>query len=177
VTPGGHECYAELQTRGGRPLAHLEQRVLAFVSGDWFASRYGAAQAKWLVAESLLWESDSASSFSTIGHHTREAMIEFADSLATRFTVSAPVDRSKTVARIKVVIDRLRPDLGDRTSAFLEALIVYWGTVSDLAQRLEHAASHQGHPIVLDDARRVVFQTALVFFELDKACERVRPVG
>jgi len=102
-------------------------------------------------------------------------MIEFADLLAKRFFVSAPQDRAKTIVRIKAVIEHLRPQLGEKTSDFLEALIAYWETVNGLVQRLEHAVSYEGSSsLTLDDSRRVVFQTALVFYELDQVCKRVR---
>lgn len=177
VTARGHDHYASLQRRDVEPLVHLEKRVRSFISGDWFATLYPAAHAKWQAAEELLWQDDSLASLSTVGHHAREAMIEFADQLATRFSVPVPPDRSKTVVRIKAVLDHVRPQLGTRTSDFLEALVVYWGTVSDLAQRLEHATTHRGNPLTLDDSRRVVFQTAMVFFEVEHACRRFRPVG
>ena len=172
VSPAGHTLYASLQTRDGEPLVHLEKRVLSFISGDWFTTHYQPAYAKWKAAEELLWKGDSEESLSTVGHLTREAMIEFADLLATRFSVSVPQDRAKTVARIKAVIEHLRPQLGEKTSSFLDALTAYWGTVTDLVQRLEHAVNHEGRSLALDDSRRVVFQTALVFFEFDLACKR-----
>ena len=178
VSPTGHTLYASLQTRSREPLAHLERRVLSFVSGDWFAKRYPTAYAKWKAAEELLWRGDSEEDLSTIGHLAREAMIEFADLLAKRFFVSAPQDRAKTIVRIKAVIEHLRPQLGEKTSDFLDALIAYWETVNGLVQRLEHAVSYEGSSsLTLDDSRRVVFQTALVFFELDQVCKRVRLGG
>jgi hypothetical protein len=177
VSPAGHNLYASLQTRDSEPLRHLEKRVLSFISGDWFATRYPPACAKWKAAEELLWREDTEESLGTVGHLAREAMIEFADLLAKRFSVSVPQDRAKTVARIKAVVEHLRPQLGEKTSDFLGALIAYWGTVSDLVQRLEHAVSHEGSSLTLDDSRRVVFQTAIVFFEFDQACKRVRSGG
>lgn len=53
----------------------------------------------------------------------------------------------------------------------LDALVVYWGTVHDLAARQEHGAA-KAVPLVAEDARRVVFQTAIVMFELDRAFVR-----
>jgi hypothetical protein len=55
---------------------------------------------------------------------------------------------------------------------FLDALIAYWGTVSDLLQRQEHGAQREGHDLVNEDARRVVFHTCLVIYELDRAITR-----
>jgi hypothetical protein len=47
-------------------------------------------------------------------------------------------------------------------------LLAYFGTVSDLIQRQEHGAQKEGEGLMWEDARRVVFQTALVMFELDR---------
>ena len=54
------------------------------------------------------------------------------------------------------------PVVGERDRAFLDALLTYWGTVSDLVQRQEHGAKKEGEPLMWEDARRVVFQTAIV---------------
>lgn len=61
------------------------------------------------------------------------------------------------------------PGLSERVRAFLEALLAYWGTVSDLANRQEHGATREGESLVAEDARRLVFQTMLVMYELDRA--------
>ena len=47
--------------------------------------------------------------------------------------------------------------------------MTYWGTVSDLVQRQEHGAQREGKQLVWEDARRVVFQTANVMFEIDRS--------
>jgi hypothetical protein len=54
-------------------------------------------------------------------------------------------------------------------TSFAEALLAYFGTVSDLVQRQEHGAQREGAPLRWEDARRVVFQTAMVMLELDRA--------
>jgi hypothetical protein len=51
---------------------------------------------------------------------------------------------------------------------FAAALLAYFGTTSDLIVRQEHAARKEGERLVWEDARRVVFQTASVMFELDR---------
>jgi hypothetical protein len=54
----------------------------------------------------------------------------------------------------------------------LDALVTYWGTVSDLVQRQEHGAAKEGEPIGREDARVTVFQTAMVMFECSRALDR-----
>jgi len=63
--------------------------------------------------------------------------------------------------------------LGDRLPAggrrdLAEALIVYWGTVADLTQRQEHGAQRDQAPLTWEDSRRVVTQTLMVMYELDR---------
>src|SRR5439155_2241153 len=57
-------------------------------------------------------------------------------------------------------------------TAFLDALIGYWGAVSDLVQRQEHGGQREGAELTWHDARRVVFQVAMVMFEVDSALGR-----
>jgi hypothetical protein len=57
---------------------------------------------------------------------------------------------------------------------FLEALIAYWGTVSDLIQRQEHGSQKEGKELVWEDGRRVVFQTAMVMLEFDKSLSNIK---
>jgi hypothetical protein len=75
-------------------------------------------------------------------------------------------DPQKTVARLKAVLAKVQ--LPDAVKEFEEALLAYFGTVSDLIQRQEHGAQKEGEGLMWEDARRVVFQTALVMFELDR---------
>ncbi len=54
---------------------------------------------------------------------------------------------------------------------FLEALIGYWGTVSDLIQRQVHGAQREVERLGIEDGRRVVYQTLNVMYEVDRALE------
>jgi hypothetical protein len=59
-----------------------------------------------------------------------------------------PEDKAKTVARIRVVLDRRSLRLSTTEKPFLDALLVYWGTVSDLVQRQEHGGQKEGTPLM-----------------------------
>ena len=111
----------------------------------------------------------------TVGHHCREAMQEFADALIKRHNgeADAQPDKTKTVARVRMVFNVYSGKLGDKEKAVLEALLNYWGTVADLTQRQEHGEQKEGEQLVWEDARRAVFQTLLVMFEVDKALSRI----
>jgi hypothetical protein len=137
------------------------------VSGT-FQDRHQAAYQKWTQAETLLWASDSQEQLTTIGHLCREAMQEFTTSLCAAHGVT-PSDPAKTVARVRAVLKEAGASLRETTRAFLDALLAYWGTVSDLVQRQEHGAQKEGEPLAWEDGRRVVFQTLVVMYEVDQA--------
>ena len=56
--------------------------------------------------------------------------------------------------------------MGTTVKPFIDALIVYWGTLDDLVQRQEHGAQKEGEALSWEDARRLVFQTINVMVEL-----------
>ena len=144
--------------------------MLRYLDSTRFRNSYPQAYRKWIEAETRLWEVDSQEFLTTIGHNCREAMQEFTDVLLQRHNLSnAEPDRAKTVARLQLVISVNANKFGERASAFLEALVAYWGTVADLTQRQEHGGQKDGQPLILEDARRVVFQTLLVMYEIDRA--------
>jgi hypothetical protein len=62
-----------------------------------------------------------------------------------------------------------RQQLGSTEWRFLDALLAYWGALTDLMQRQAHGALKKGEMLGWEDARRVVFHTAIVMFEIDKA--------
>jgi hypothetical protein len=84
-------------------------------------------------------------------------------------------DPVHVVARVRAVIEHRRTALGEATSEVLGALLAYWGTVSDLVQRQEHGAQKEGQQLIWLDARRVVFQTASVMYEIDANLAVRRP--
>ena len=170
VTQEGHERYKTLAIARGEPTKRIESISLTYLNSTTFQQKYPMAYMKWSEAESLLWTTDPSQHRTTIGHLTREAMQEFASALVKRFSlVSAEPDSAKTVSRIRAVIEALAPRLGATERPFLDALLVYWGTVSDLVQRQEHGALREGTPLLFRDSRRVVLQSAIVMYELDDA--------
>lgn len=157
-----------------RDVAESTQRMEAMVTGYLhsasFQEHYPRAYEKWVQAERLLYSTDSAEVLTTIGHLAREAMQEFAAELVLRVgPATVDSDPTKTVSRIRSVLDSLKSRTGENERRFLDALLVYWGTVSDLAQRQEHGALKEGASLVWRDGRRVVFQVAIVIFEIDEA--------
>src|SRR5262249_39946694 len=136
----------------------------------------GFAYKKWLEAERLLWASDAQPQLTTIGHLCREAMQEFATALVERHQPpNVDADKAHDVARIKAVLDHRGAALGTTLKPFLKALLAYWGTVSDLVQRQVHGGQREEKPLIWEDGRRVVFQAAVVMFEIDRALAHGTP--
>lgn len=52
---------------------------------------------------------------------------------------------------------------------FADALLTYWQAIDQLVQRQEHRASVENVELSWEDGRRVVFQTMIVMFEIDRA--------
>ena len=101
--------------------------------------------------------------FSTIGHKVREASHEFAIALATEHRPpDLDPDITKVKNRIRAVLELYRAELGPTRSAFLFGLLDYWNRTVDLIQRQEH----RGRDLSWQDARRVVFHTAIVMYEI-----------
>jgi hypothetical protein len=175
VTSLGFRYYAYLKEREGSPIRTVEAEIRQYVNSTQMASLHAISFNKWRQAEELLWGADADIQFTTIGHLCREAIQEFADELVrSSGVVIDQVSKEKTVAKIKAVLSVRHATLGDSHAAFLDALLTYWGTVSDLIQRQEHGSSKVGAPLEWEDARRVVFQTLLVMYELSRSLSNRR---
>lgn len=85
---------------------------------------------------------------------------------------NVPEDKAKTVARLRAVLNQHADQLGTTAKPFLDALLAYWGTVNDLVQRQEHGGQKEGAVLLWEDGRRVVFQTAVVMYEVDQGLSR-----
>ncbi len=170
VTPQGSGFYEELQRRSGAPTQQVEEEPKRYLEADAFQRSYPEAYRKWEEAAELLWASDSQQQLTTIGHLCREAMQEFATAVVDRHKPpGVDTDKAHDVARIRAVLNQYASNLGTTAAPFLDALLTYWGTVSDLVQRQEHGAQKEGRELVWEDGRRVVFQTVIVMFEIDRA--------
>ncbi len=169
ITPIGYQYYDWLMKQKGKPVERVGKSVIRYLELDSFRSNYNEAYKKLKLAEEKLYASDSIDHFTAIGHHCREAMQEFADRLyADVFGKASPEPKPSTVNRLREVIERRGVEKGKTVKPFLEALVVYWGTLSDLVQRQEHGAQKEGESLTWEDARRVVFQTVNVMVELDR---------
>ncbi len=167
VLPLGYAYYEHMKREAGQPLEHVEISVRNYLSVERFRQKYPVAYQKWAEAEDMLWSSDSERQLTMIGHLCREAVQEFATHLVEQYKLTDVQDKTKTVDRIRAVLNHCKGNLGDKEGACLAALVTYWKTVIDLIQREEHGGQKEGSQLVWEDGRRVVFQTAVVMFEID----------
>jgi hypothetical protein len=170
VTNAGFRLHDRRMATRGESHQRVQAVVRDYLEGRDFQARYPQAFERWREAEALLWNTDAKNAATQIGHLAREAMQEFVTALVDRLKpANVAPDKARTVARLRAVLSAVRIAMGDTTSAVLDALIVYWGAVSDLVQRQEHGAQKDGASLIWHDSRRVVFQVAMVMFELDAA--------
>lgn len=175
VTPRGFKYYKQMKQLAGQPVQKVETTIRNYLVADHFQQEYPKAYQNWTKAEAMLWESDSQDKLTTIGHLCREAMQNFATALVEQFQPpDVDVDKAHTVSRLRAVLDLRAKLLGKSEKPFLDALLAFWGTVSDLVQRQEHGGQKEGQPLVWEDGRRIVFQTALVMFEVNSSLSRIR---
>lgn len=173
VTPTGFAYYDHLKKQLGQPTQRIESSIRSHLSVEEFQKQHPLAYKKWCEAEELLWASDSETQLTTIGHLCREAIQEFATALVDRFQpAGVDDDKAHDINRIRSVLELRASRLGDAERSFLDALLRYWREVSSLIQREEHGGQKEGRSLVWEDARRVVFQTAVVMFEVDNAVVR-----
>lgn len=163
VTPEG------LRRSGRDHRQHSQRRIDAqvgrYLDEVSFRVRHPSAYERWQSALDLF-EAHPQRHTTRIGHDCREALLAFADAGLEMCGVD-PMPGAGTVQKLRVLIDHC----GIASHAVLaqgKALVAYWGTVSDLAQRQEHAASRNGEPLTSEDARRLIFHTMLVMFEVDR---------
>jgi hypothetical protein len=155
--------------RGTGINAHDDSGIAAHDEPEWVPTMRRNMQ----DADALLWESDSERQMTTIGHLCRESIQEFASSLVAQYQPPG-VDPNKAhdVARIRAVIDFESNHLGAREKQYLTALISYWRAISGLIQRQEHGSHQTDRPLVWEDGRRVVFQTAILMFEVESSLSK-----
>ena len=175
IIPWGFKYYKYLKNRQGEPVERIEKTVRNYLNAFDFQKKYAKAFEKWSSAEELLWKTDTQQQLTTIGHLCRESVQEFVNTFIDKFQPpEVTIDESKTITRLKAVLDFESNELGSTEKDFLKALLKYWNSIINLIQRQEHGAQKEGIKLMWEDARRVVFQTMVVMFEIDKALEKIK---
>lgn len=176
VTPRGREYYRKLKQHSGQPVERVENYARNFLNAEPFRRKYPQAYEKWLQAEACLWREDWETQITNIGHDCREAVQKFAEILINRYQLHQEYpDQNKDIGRIKAVIEQRKENLSQKEKKFLESLVDYWKALSGLVQRQEHGIQDVDESLTWEDGRRVVFQTAIVMFEVDRSLSRVEP--
>lgn len=165
LTPEGLAHYAEM--RESEPAARQESEVRRFLDSEAFRAEYPRAYARWSEADALLWHADSEREFTTVGHKVREALQEFATEGVERYRPPDVVDNPALVnKRLGAIIAKFLPALGHTRAKLLMALGDYSEATLAIVQRQEHGGQKEGDDLGWHDARRVVFHSASVMYEL-----------
>ncbi len=173
MSPLGVRYSGHLKAAAERPIQQIEEDIRTYLDSERFQHDYPAPFGKWVSAAEMLWESDAEEELTRIGHACREAMQLFATTLVDRYQPpNVDTDKAHTVSRMKSVLNHRAARLGTTEKLFLETLLRYWVAVDKLVQRQEHGAQRERESLSWEDARRVVFQTALVMYEIDRALSR-----
>lgn len=171
ITPLGRRYYGEMKKQAGEALDSIQADIHQYLHSELFREGFPAAHDRWREAADKLWSAETEGEFTEIGHICREAMQLFASALLGAIdTTDALSDPAKTVSRVRAAL--AQANLRGSHQALLDALLVYWGTVSDLVQRQEHGAQKEGEALKWEDARVVVFQTAIVMFEVSRVVDK-----
>ncbi len=166
LRPEGVHYYEHMKVRHGQPMMKTVAAAREYLETESFRRRHEASVTKWQEAERLLWSTDSQQAATTIGHLCREAMQLFAGELLRSTGVDGDPDLQKTANRVRAVLAERIASAARRAVA--EALVVYWGAVADLTQRQEHGGQRENAPLTWEDSRRLVTQTLMVMYELDR---------
>lgn len=174
ISPQGYDYYAELKSQRDQPLEQVEEDITRFLASDEFIRNHSTAAAKWREAAEHLWSGDPERQLTSIGHLCREALQEFADGLVARYgPPDASAEKAKDINRIAAVLNQQKQAIGEgnvnflkAAADYLDALLEYWRKVNGITQRQEHGGQKEGRPLTWEDARRVVFQTAIVMYEV-----------
>jgi hypothetical protein len=171
ITPTGRRYYEWMKLEQGEPAERVEVETRHHLEDERFRAGHPRAYERWAEADSLLWGAGSESAFTQIGLLCREAMQHFASDLVEGLSPDeVDPDPEHVENRIRVAREARRAGpLGKRHRDWLSALVAYWRTVSDLAQRQVHGSKKAGKPLTWEDARRVNFQTLVAMTEIERA--------
>ena len=167
VTIEGLRASGREHFAGGVPT--VEAQIEHYIDEDGLRERQPGAYVKWHDAQ-VFFRADPQRYATQIGHNCRESLAAMAGSLVETHRVNVAAG-SGTREKLAAVF---AATIGSPTQRkHLNALLGYWRSVSDLAQRQEHAGLRENENLVEEDSRRVLFQTMIVMYEVDRAVARV----
>jgi DNA-binding PadR family transcriptional regulator len=168
--------YGRDQAREVDPFERVRDEARNVLASRLFADRYPGAFEAWVAAERLLWEEDTPSNLTTIGHNVRDATQRFTTTLVEEHRPpTVAVDQALVEKRLGAVIAMHRNRLGVARRQVLEALGDLWEANNRLIQRQVHGASKEDEPVTWDDARRIVYLTMFLMVEFFASFEDLPP--
>lgn len=168
VTPEGLRVSGVSHRSQGAGRQMLE--VLAgYLDEEAFRRRHPQAHEEWRSAFDL-YRVNPERHAKHIGLGCRTSIDAFADDLVRETGAEVDADAG-SVDRIRAALRARRSGMPKRLPAALDALVRYWGAMSDLANRQTHGARKEGEQLTREDARRLLFQLMYVMHELDRAIE------
>ncbi|MPZ68493.1 MAG: hypothetical protein GEU71_03085 [Actinobacteria bacterium] len=157
----GFKCYEESQTRLADPAMTIESEVTVYLDGEDFQSRHVRSYGEWSEAQNLLWRTGGIQDYGMISHLCEVAMEQFADEA---LVTSGGRDDGSGRSSLEQMRDILeRSDVPEKS--LMLTLLAYWVSVLEAAK----SYPHQLETIAWENVRRLVFNTAFVMFEFDKA--------
>jgi hypothetical protein len=170
--PGVHaDGSAQVERLRIEDFAGLEAYVKACVGQERFSSTYPSAYECWWQATAILYGEGSTDSVLAAGRKAREALQEFARTVAEPLQprASDPDSTRATVGRLRALTETYRSQLGDERCELLHALFDHWRALTDGLESHAHDEEMVSEPPRWEDARRVVILTALVMVEIDRS--------
>jgi len=169
LTPLTQSYYRQKKTAQAAAPQELEKSIVGTLTSVDFENRHSRSASKWREAYNRLWDKETAEGVAVIGHLCREAAQEFASELVENYAPSGvDADTARVKNRVRAVIDQRKTQLGRSDLSWVDALLTYWSALIDVVQKHEHAGQNQGDPLTWEDSRRLVYQCANVFFEIDR---------
>ena len=169
VTPEGLRL---THTAHRKERSEIATRLEEHLNSERFRLRYPDASASWRSALELV-QLDAEHQATKIGHDCREALKYFANGVCARWGVEVD-GQAGTHAKIRAALATGKTS-STAAVALLDALVSFWVAVSDYAQRQEHGAARETGRLTAEDGRRLLFQTMMVMYEIDRAMEELCP--
>jgi hypothetical protein len=148
--------------------SRLLEHLMPAVEEAEFETRYREAFETWEAAAGKF-HLDPVREARRIGEDCRDALNSFADAALRARGVETPTDAG-TVTKLRTLLG-IAGEKSEKVAKHHQALIDYWGTVSDLDQRQAHKARREAEKLTREDARRAVLYTLLVMLEVDRALQ------
>jgi hypothetical protein len=155
----------------------VQHYLHAYLASERFRSAHPQAYERWSGAATTLYRQGKSDNVLAAGVQAREALKEFARSLAQSHD-AAPANPASVEAGappragldgLSSVIEACRSRVGDSRCDLLHSLCRYWLVLDGTVGRDARGADGSGAPPSWEDGRRLVVLTALVMVEVDRS--------